>query len=106
MTAELASELQSVLVDFVERRPDHPDVGAAIFALACRGDSALRPFFLRQMKRFCEAGFYHPMSQAEYGITVLGDGVGYSYAPGQTDHTGYFAAIRDYLEEHKAEIAT
>jgi hypothetical protein len=106
VTAELAAELRSVLLDFVERCSDHPDVGIAIFALTRCGDSRLRPFFLRQMRRYCEAGLYHPMSQAEYGLTTLGDGVGYDYAPGQTDHSGYFAAVRDYLERRRDEIAT
>ena len=106
MTAELASELRSVLLDFVEQHAEHPDVGVAIFGLTRCGDSGLRPFFLRQMRRYCEAGLYHPMSQAEYGLTVLGDGVDYDYAPGQTDHSGYFAAVRDYLERHRDEIAT
>src|SRR4051812_35540864 len=58
MTRELASELRTVLVDFVDRRSEDSDVDAAIFALTRCGDSELRPFFLRQMKRYCEAGLY------------------------------------------------
>lgn len=105
MTPTLASELRGVLIDFVEGRSEHPDVGVAIFALTRCADDGLRPFFLRQLKRYYEAGLYPPMSQAEYGLTVLGDGVDYNYAPGQTDHSGYFAAVRDYLERHRDEIA-
>lgn len=104
MTAESASELRSALLDFVEQHSEHPDVGVAIFALTRCGDSTLRPFFLRQMKRYCEAGLYHPMSQAEYGLTTLGSGVAYDYAPGQTDNSGFFAAVREYLERHRDEI--
>lgn len=105
VNSESGARLRAALLSFVERHPDHEDVGAAIFALTRCVDDSLRPCFLRLMKRYHDAGHFHPMSQAEYGLTVLGDGVQYGYAPGQTDHTGYFQAVGEYLIRHSEELA-
>jgi hypothetical protein len=98
--AQSIAELRTALINFARSRPEHPDVGSAIWALGKFRDDSLREFFLTELHRHWQARRFHPTSQADCALGDLGDGVDFDFAPGAVDYEGYFVAVRDYLRKH------
>lgn len=100
---DLVTQLRSALLDFSTQRRDHPHVASAIWALSKFQDPELREFFVSEMRIHLAARRHGPVSQAEYGLLMLGElATGYDYSAGETCHDAYLDAVRDFLESDGA----